>query len=126
MYRPPFACFAVAAAFAAAACEAHAQAASDPGWQVMTNAKLGNCVACHALPGLSGQRSDFAPALDQVGARYNAAQLTQWVSDARQIKPDTLMPPFATTAGLLRPFPDTATLTALQIQQVVQTLQSWK
>jgi hypothetical protein len=38
--------------------------------------------------------------LDGVGARYNTAALLQWVTDARKIKPDTLMPPYGSIEGL--------------------------
>ncbi|MBK7656921.1 MAG: hypothetical protein IPJ18_19765, partial [Betaproteobacteria bacterium] len=58
-------------------------------------------VACHALPGQIGSSggitSTLGPTLTGIANRYNPLQLRQWVTDARQIKPDTLMPPFGST-----------------------------
>ena len=83
-----------------------------------------NCIACHALPGQAGVASSFGPSLDKVGSRYNAGELRQWVTDARLIKPDTLMPPFGTLQGLNLPQPAQAILTPEQITQVVAALQT--
>jgi mono/diheme cytochrome c family protein len=76
---------------------AAAQNASN-GWRIMFDQRAGNCVACHSIPDAAGKKtgiqSTFAPALDGVAARYNAATLRQWVVDARSINRETLMPPF--------------------------------
>lgn len=94
------------------------------GFRVMSDRASGNCIACHALPGQSGVLSSLGPVLDKVGTRYTAAELRQWVSDARLIKPDTLMPPFGSTQGLNQPNPAQAILTPEQITQVVAALQT--
>lgn len=96
------------------------------GLAIMFDQRLGNCVACHSIPNLAGQKtgiqSTFAPPLDGVSIRYNQAQLLQWVVDARAIKPNTLMPPFgvnlntATAQGKL--------LTDAQIADVVAALET--
>jgi sulfur-oxidizing protein SoxX len=101
-------------------------AASDPGLQIMTARNLGNCLACHAVPGQTGPRSTLGPSLQGVGSRHNAAALTEWVTDARQRHPDTLMPPFGSTAGLNQSANPQAVLSPDQIAQVVQTLQNWR
>jgi sulfur oxidation c-type cytochrome SoxX len=68
------------------------------GWRILFDQRLGNCTACHSIPDEQGRKlgiqSTFAPALDGVASRYSAVQLRQWVVDARQLNPDTLMPPF--------------------------------
>ncbi len=69
------------------------------GFRIMADQRLGNCMACHSVPDAQGKKtgvqSTFAPPLDGVASRYNAATLRQWVADARLINPQTLMPPFA-------------------------------
>ena len=92
----------------------------------MTERSLGNCIACHALPGQTGVLSSFAPSLQGVGTRYTATQLQQWVVDARQIRAQTLMPPFGTTQGLNLVSSPQALLTPAQITQVVATLAQWR
>ena len=94
---------------------AHAQTATqmaaqvEAGFQVILDRQQGNCLTCHALnttklPKLSpkdlGLQGNFGPPLDGVGARYDKVTLLQWVTDARQIKPDTLMPPYGSIEGL--------------------------
>jgi L-cysteine S-thiosulfotransferase len=85
------------------------------GWQVLFDQRVGNCAACHSIPdqkgAKSGIQSTFAPALDGVATRYSAAQLRQWVVDARKINPNTLMPPFG---QMLTPQQVTDVLAALQ------------
>lgn len=78
---------------------AAAQGIAEQGFRIMTAGNLGNCIACHALPGQIGIASTFGPPLDKVAGRYGRDQLRQWVSDARKVKPNTLMPPFGTTDG---------------------------
>jgi L-cysteine S-thiosulfotransferase len=90
-------------------------ASPQQGWRILFDQRLGNCAACHSIPNEQGKKtgiqSTFAPALDGVAARYSAAQLRQWVVDARKINPDTLMPPFG---QMLTPQQVTDVLAALQ------------
>ncbi len=90
----------------------------------MADGRSGNCLSCHALPGQTGIPSTLGPALDKVGSRYDAATLRQWVSDARSLKPGTLMPPFGSLEGTLLSSPAKPILTADQIEQVVEALQT--
>ncbi len=99
-------------------------AATQVGMRIMLDGSRGNCIACHALPGVTGVASTFGPTLAKVGERYNAAQLRQWVTDARKIKPDTLMPPFGTTEGTLQAMRRTPILTEDEITQVSLALQA--
>jgi sulfur-oxidizing protein SoxX len=105
---------------------AASETAPQEGWRIMTERSLGNCIACHALPGQTGVLSSFGPSLQGVGARYTAAQLQQWVVDARQIHAQTLMPPFGTAQGLHRIANTQALLTPEQITQVLAMLAQWR
>lgn len=117
MLTPP-----LAAVLALVAPLVGAQGVAAEGLRIMTTGSLGNCVACHALPGQKDIPSTFGPSLSGVGARYDATQLRQWVTDARLVKPDTLMPPFGTTQGTNASVRAQSMLTPEQIDQVVEAL----
>lgn len=114
-----------------AAAQAQTSAAIEQGLKIIASREQGNCVTCHTLsalratPGIEagqGAQGDFGPSLDGVGTRYSVAQLRQWVTDARQLKPDALMPPFGSIEGLTRPKLQRTLLTPEQIDQVVAAL----
>jgi L-cysteine S-thiosulfotransferase len=90
------------------------------GFTIMADQRLGNCMACHSVPDALGKKygvqSTFAPPLDAVASRYDAPTLRQWVEDAREINPQTMMPPFA-AHGIL---------SALQINDVLASLSTLK
>lgn len=109
---------------ALAAGAALAQGSAEQGFRLMAAGSPGNCVVCHSMPGASGPASNFAPALHQVGARYGAQELRQWVTDARLIKPATLMPPFGTTSGTKSPVLAQPLLSVDDIGHVVAALQT--
>lgn len=115
---------AVAMACSFWAASASAQGMAEPGFRIMADGTRGNCLACHALAGQPGVQSTFGPALNGVGSRYPADVLRQWVTDARQIKPDTLMPPFGTTQGTHLPNRTQSALTLDEITNVVAALQT--
>lgn len=56
------------------------------------------CVACHMLGGQGGQ---VGPALDGVGSRKTARELTEWLRDPQKVKPGTAMPKLPLTEGQL-------------------------
>ena len=101
-----------------------AQSTAEQGFRIMASGTTGNCVACHSLPGQTGVGSNFGPSLARVGTRYNADELRQWVTDARLIKPDTLMPPFGTTQGTKEPIRAQSILSLDEIDHVVAALQT--
>ena len=103
---------------------AWAQSSAEQGFRIMTSGSGGNCVACHTLPSQPGVASNFGPALKGAGARYSADELRQWVTDARLIKPDTLMPPFGTTTGTKEPIRAQSILSFDEIGHVVAALQT--
>ena len=98
------------------------QGLSEQGFRIITTGTLGNCVSCHALPGQRELPSTFGPSFEKVGTRYDAPALRQWVSDARKIKPDTMMPPFATTQGTNASVRAQSMLSEEQIEHVVAAL----
>jgi len=105
---------------------AQTSSAIQEGLDIITQKQMGNCVACHELPGMQGGPSTLGPTLKGVGSRMTREILTTWVKDARAIQPNTLMPPFGSTEGLnklpsMRPL-----LTDAQIQKVVDTLMTWQ
>lgn len=57
------------------------------------------CILCHAVPGLP-QGGALGPALNGLGQRYSPADLQLRIADARRFNPDTIMPPYSSTAGL--------------------------
>lgn len=98
----------------------------DEGMEIMTQKQLGNCFACHELPGIQGTASNLGPSLKGVGARLTRETLTQWVRDPRVIQANTLMPPFGNTEGLQKVTDKRPLLSDLQIQKVVETLMTWR
>jgi sulfur-oxidizing protein SoxX len=106
------------------AAAAWGQGTAEQGFRLMASVSGGNCLACHSLPNQQGTLSTFAPPLDQVGRRYSAEELRQWVTDARKIKPGTLMPPFGTTQGTQRPIVSQSILSAEDIGHIVAALQT--
>lgn len=122
--RWPALAWLLAVGLATAAGAANAQGLPERGFRIMADGTGGNCLACHALPGQKGVPSSFGPALDTVGSRYSAQALRQWVTDARQIKPGTLMPPFGTTEGTQMPVVARSILTDEEITHVVAALQT--
>ena len=106
------------------AASAGSQGLPEQGFRIINTGTLGNCIACHAVPGQRDLPSTFGPAFDKVGSRYDAAALRQWVTDARKIKPDTMMPPFGTTDGTNASVRAQSILSEEQIDHVVAALQT--
>jgi sulfur-oxidizing protein SoxX len=106
------------------AAAAWGQGTAEQGFRLMASVSGGNCLACHSLPNQQGTVSTFAPSLDHVGQRYGAEELRQWVTDARKIKPDTLMPPFGTTQGTHSAIVSQSILSAEDIDHIVAALQT--
>lgn len=65
-----------------------------------------NCILCHAAPAdlvRAGVRfsGDLAPPLDGVGARWTPGQLRLRLVDGMRLNPDTIMPSYYRTDGLV-------------------------
>ncbi|PUE28780.1 hypothetical protein B9Z35_12345 [Limnohabitans sp. Jir61] len=117
--------------FLASTCNAQAVIEAEPGFRIMANRQQGNCVTCHqitvlqdakGIDGAAGKQGDFGPTLDGVANRYNVAQLRQWVIDARQLKPNTLMPPFGTLEGTTQASPSRPMLSLDEVEKVTAAL----
>jgi nitric oxide reductase subunit C len=55
------------------------------------------CVACHSV---SGQGGKVGPALDDVGARFDAEKLDAWLANPSAVKPGTAMPNLGLTPAV--------------------------
>ena len=63
------------------------------------------CILCHVLPGLQpggagAVGGNIGPDLSGLGQRYSRDDLRLRIADARRFNPDTVMPPYLSTAGL--------------------------
>ena len=103
----------------------------DAGFKIILDRQQGNCLTCHALsatnqpqhmPKTLGQQGNFGPSLDGAGTRHSQAALLQWVTDARKIKPDTLMPPYGSLEGVHQPNAARTLLEPEQLQAVAAAL----
>jgi L-cysteine S-thiosulfotransferase len=107
-----------------AAAQEHKLAQIQQGFALMHDPRSANCSACHSIADAQGRKSgvqsNFAPALDGVASRYSAAELRQWVFDARALRPDTRMPPYGVDLGYGQP------LSAAQLEAVLAALASLK
>ncbi len=94
----------------------------DPanGAKVVAGRKLGNCLACHVISTLDGEpfQGNVGPPLDGVGDRYGPAELRLQVINSKVINPDSVMPAFFRTAGLVGVREDFAGKTMLSPQEV--------
>lgn len=97
-----------------------------PGWKIIQDGRLGNCITCHTIQlsenSSKEKQGNFAPALSKVGAKYTSDQLRQWLTDARLINPGTLMPPYGSQHEINNPNIPRALLTPEQINEVVDVL----
>jgi sulfur oxidation c-type cytochrome SoxX len=103
------------------------------GFEIIYNRNLGNCVTCHRIdksvsnPVSSLEKQgNFGPDLSKVGSKYNQALLTQWVTDARKIRPQTFMPPYGSLEDITIPNQANTLLTHEQIALVVEALLTLK
>jgi sulfur-oxidizing protein SoxX len=103
------------------------------GFEIINNRNQGNCVTCHRIDRPSSntvssaeKQGNFGPDLSQVGSKYNRVQLTQWVTDARKIRPQTLMPPYGSLEDITLPNQANTLLNNEQIALVVEALLTLK
>lgn len=100
----------------------------DParGREVAIDRRLGNCLACHAMP-IDEQpfHGEVGPPLYGVANRYDAGELRLRIADSKVVNPDSIMPAFHRVEGLHRvssQFADKPILTAQQVEDVVAYL----
>lgn len=83
--------------FISAAMAAEPAKQEAAGKEIALTRSLGNCVACHAMPTVSGVEDpgDIGPPLVAMSARFpNKAALRAQIWDATVLHPNTVMPPF--------------------------------
>jgi sulfur-oxidizing protein SoxX len=127
------------------ACACHANAAADTfdhplpgttpgdparGRAIVANRQVGLCLLCHSAP-IPEERfqGDLAPNLDGAGARWTVPQLRLRIADSSRINPNTIMPSYWRTEGLVRVAPahqGRTILSAQQIEDVVAFLATLK
>ena len=84
---------------------AGALAAGDAarGAALVASRSQGLCVLCHALPGqLPAHQGTLGPPLDGVGARLDADALRQRLLAPERFNPDTVMPAYGRSEGLVQ------------------------
>jgi len=100
-------------------------AAGDParGREVFMQREQGHCVLCHAVPG-ADIAGNVGPPLAGVGSRLSPAQIRLRVADITRVYPDSVMPTFHRTEGMVRVAPALRGKPALEGQQV-EDLVAW-
>jgi len=100
----------------------------DPvrGRAIVANRQIGLCLLCHTGP-IPEERlqGDLAPDLKGVGARLSEGAIRARMVDSSRINPDTIMPAYYKTEGLVRvaaAFRGKIVLSAEQIEDVVAYL----
>ena len=91
------------------------------GKAVAVNSDLGNCLICHAVPipeVPEGAAGDIGPSLGGVGSRMTAGELRQRIVNPKAIDPQTVMPAYFVSDGLVRVQRQYAGKTILTAQQV--------
>ena len=104
----------------------------DParGRAIVASRQSGLCLLCHTGP-IPEERfqGNLAPDLAGAGSRFTAGQLRLRIVDARRANPQTIMPPYQRTDGLLRvgtAWQGKPLLSAQQIEDVVAYLVTLK
>lgn len=73
------------------------------GAAIAASRQQGLCVLCHALPGQPAPfQGDIGPPLAGVGARLSPDELRQRLLAPERFNPETVMPSYGRTDGLLR------------------------
>jgi sulfur-oxidizing protein SoxX len=73
------------------------------GAEIAADRRLGLCTLCHRAPlGDPHLHGELGPALHGIGARMDAGQLRLRVTDPRRLNPDSVMPAYGRTTGLVR------------------------
>lgn len=98
------------------------------GRELLVKRENANCILCHAIPDVRFS-GDLAPTLAGVGARLTPAQLRLRVADNARVYPNTIMPAYYRSAGLLQvaaQYQGKTILSAQEIEDVVAYLATLK
>ncbi len=90
---------------------------ADNGAKIVQS-REGQCTLCHDVPGHSGQVGNLAPRLHGVGLRLTTAQLRLRIVNSSLINPQTIMPSYYKTEGLVNVDPKWSGLPLLNDQQI--------
>jgi sulfur-oxidizing protein SoxX len=93
------------------------------GRDVFMQREQGHCVLCHVVPGVE-IAGNVGPSLAGVGNRLTPAQIRLRIADITRVYPDSVMPTFHRTQGLVRVAPTLRGKPALTGQQV-EDLVAW-
>jgi L-cysteine S-thiosulfotransferase len=100
------------------------------GREIVTNRQVGLCLLCHSAAFAKEQfQGNLAPDLAGAGARWSAAQLRLRLVDSRRLNPQTIMPSYYRSDGLVRvgaSWQGKPILSAQQIEDVVAFLGTLK
>jgi sulfur-oxidizing protein SoxX len=94
----------------------------------VVNRDQGGCTLCHEVPGET-RFGNVAPTLAGVGAKLSAAQLRLRVADSTRVNPNTPMPAYYRTQGLVQvaaAYRGKPILSARQVEDVVAFLATLK
>jgi sulfur-oxidizing protein SoxX len=100
----------------------------DParGRAIVANRQVGLCLLCHSGPFPEERfQGNLAPDLRGAGTRWSEGQLRLRIVDSRRVNPETIMPAYHRTDGLVRVAPawrNRPILSAEQIEDVVAYL----
>ena len=107
-------------------------AKGDParGRAIVANRQVGLCLLCHSGP-IPEERfqGNLAPDLTPVGARLSEGQIRQRIVDPTKVNPQSIMPAYYKSEGLVRVAPayrGKTVLTAEQIEDIVAYLLTLK
>ena len=107
-------------------------AKGDParGRAIVADRQVGLCLLCHSGPFPEERfQGNLAPDLTAVGARLSEGQIRQRIVDPTKVNPQSIMPAYYKSEGLVRVAPayrGKTVLTAEQIEDVVAYLSSLK
>jgi len=100
------------------------------GRAIVVNRQQGLCLLCHTGPFAEERfQGNMAPDLSGAGARWSEGQLRLRLVDGRRVNPQTLMPSYRRTEGLVRvgaAWQGKAVLSAQQVEDVVAFLRTLK
>jgi sulfur-oxidizing protein SoxX len=107
-------------------------AKGDParGRAIVANRQVGLCLLCHSGPFPEERfQGNLAPDLTAVGARLSEGQIRQRIVDPTKANPQSIMPAYYKSEGLVRVAPayrGKTVLTAEQIEDIVAYLSTLK